>query len=256
MPIGTSRLVVAFGVLAWAGSPAAGAPALKERTAENGDPDLRALHALIRKAVEDGKAISASDEQRLDDTTRALLKRAAQAADIKQRDVPVKRDGLTKSEVTKAFRQTSVRGALVVGGEVRGTGARDSILLAAGEVHFTSIENCLVVGKTVRFTGARNCVIIAEEFVRGTGVGRGKEEPDGSIIVSGRWIRLTSATDVVCHVLQPGKDPAPDEREGLALPPIRMTSARNVRFLNKPDDVGTTSRTDSQCLELKRPLAK
>src|SRR5262245_975071 len=256
MPRSVFRLTTAIAFVTLVGTPGRGAPALKERTGSDGGPDLTALHALIRKIVENGKELGDKNEQQTTQTIRTLLHRVTQAASVPERDLPVKFDGLKKYDVAKEFEQASVQLGLVVGGDVRGTRAADSIVLAAGEVQFTSVDNCVIVGKTVRFTGARNCLIIAEEFVRGTGVGGGKGEPDGSVIVSGRWIRLTRAQDAICHVLRPGNDPAPDDRKGLGYPPIRMTGAENVRFLNKPADVGTTGRKDCQCVELKSPLAK
>jgi hypothetical protein len=254
MPVWVTRLAIAFAVLVASAWPGLGAPALKGPPTDR-DADLHGLHALIRKA-EDGKPLPDRDEQRALDTIRTLLSRVTQAAEIPVRELPVRIDSLTKSDVTKEFRQTILHKALVVGGEVRGTSASNSIILASEEVQFTTLTNCVVVGKTVRFGGVRNCVIIADEFVRGKDVGGTKGEPDGSVIVSGRWIRLTSATDTVVHVLRPGTEPAPYDPKGLLVTPIRMTTARNVRFLNKSDEVGTTTRTDCKCLESKSPLAK
>jgi hypothetical protein len=174
MPNAIPHLATALAFLALTATPGRGAPALKDRTGSDRDPDLKGLHALIRKAVEQEKALPDRDEHRANDTIRTLVNRVAQAADMPERELPVKFDGLSRSDVSKEFRQTSVKSAFVVGGDVRGTQASASVILASNEVQFTSLENCIVVGKTVRFTGARNCVIIAEEFIRGTVVGRGR----------------------------------------------------------------------------------
>jgi hypothetical protein len=255
MPSSVRRLAAAFAFLVFSGTPGVAAPALKDPPKDR-EPNLQAIHELIRKTVEDGKALPDWGEQRTTDTLRTLLARVSQLAETPDRELPAKFDALKKSDAAKEFRQTRVEKELVVGGEVRGTLASHSIILASGDVQFTSLDHCVVVGKTVRFTGARNCVIIGEEFVRGTGVGGGKDQPDGSVIVSGRWIRLTTASDAVLHVLRPGTDPSPDDRKGENYPPIRLTVAQKVQFLNKSDNVGTTRRTDCRCLELKSPLAK
>ena len=103
---------------------------------------------------------------------------------------------------------------------------------------------------------AKNCVIIADEFVRGTSLNGNAKEKTTGMVVAGKWIRLTSVTGAVCHVLHPGTEPTPDDPKGVDPAPIRITSPKEVVFLNKVDDAKVTVKADSRWIEPKTPLAK
>jgi hypothetical protein len=228
------------------------APALKgEAKSDTLSPDR--LVELAARAVRDGK-LPAADEQKVRDSVRNLLQRVTKAADADNATLAVEFNRLERPSVERSFEKVRVANAFVVAGDVRGTAATDSVIVASGEIKFTSVTNCVLVGKTVRFTGARNCVVVATEFIRGTGVDLGKDDAGRSVLVSGQWIRLTSAAGAICHVLRPGTDPAPDDPRGMPSPAIRMTSARDVVFLNLATDVRTTSQKNCRHVELNSPL--
>jgi hypothetical protein len=236
--------------------PAVAAPALKTPDpAADGIADLTAAHALMERAVEAGK-LAAADERRLLDTVRQLQATLRKAADLPAAELPVGPDGLDRGDLAKAVRQANVRRTMVVAGDVEGTVARDAIILASGTVKFTILERCVVLGHTVRFTRATACVIAAAEFVRGTGVDPGPGGKAESIIVAGKWLRATSVSGAVCHIRRPGDDPAPDDPKAVPAKAIRLTQAKGVIFLNRPDDVATNGKSDCRWVEMKSPPVK
>jgi hypothetical protein len=238
----------------WTGAfQSAAAPALKGEP-KSGTIDFDRLHELVTRAAQDGKWPATADERNVRDTFRTVFDRAMKAADVEKAAFPVEFDRLEKTHGGLSFEKVRVANTFVIAGDVRGTVATDSVILAAGDVKFTSLSNCVVVGKNVRFTSARNCVVIAAEYLRGTGVDLGKGDAGRSVLVSGKWIRLTSATGAICRVRRPGTDAAPDDLKGIPSTPARFTSATDVVFLNSAAEVQTTTQKDCRHVELKGSL--
>jgi hypothetical protein len=232
------------------------APALKKPDPKDQSvANLTALHALIENAIKDGKWPSDADERRALDAVRILHNSTHKQIELTPEKLPVEVAQTEKADIAKEFKKGNCERLFVLAGDVQGTAARNSIIFAAGQVKFTVIENCIVVGEAVQFTTMKNSIIIASKYVRGTGIIKSDHPKAKAVIVSGQWLRVTSASGAICHILRPGSDPAPDDPKGLANP-IRMTGAREVCFLNRPEDVKTTSSTDCRFIELKAPLAK
>jgi hypothetical protein len=217
-------------------------------------PDIAAFCKTVGKAVEKGEW-SDADAAAARAVVQGVFDRANAAAD-RRATLPVNFATLTASPVAKDVDGANPDGNLVVVENVKGTTATGSAIFASGDAHFTSVKNCVIVARNVRFTSAVNCVIVAAEYLRGTGVGSGKQ-PDESLLVAGKWLRLTGATGTVCHVISPGKEPPPDQKfQRQDETAIRMTGATGVTFLNARTDWGTTHDTDCKTIELKAPIAR
>ena len=234
---------------------AGAAPVPKDAPNPDAPADLKGLHALIAKAVEAEKWPAAEDEKKIRNTLQQLLDRVVKVGELKERKLPVDFAAVEKADVAKEVKQ-SVRNAFVLAGDVQGTTATGSIILASGDVKFTAIRNCIVVGKNVRFTGVENSLVVAGEFLRGTAADQAGNETNGSILVAGEWLRLTGANKTVCHVLRPGMNPSPEDRGAAPSPAIRMTVAENVLFLNAAEDVQLNGNKNNTMLAPKTPIAK
>ena len=230
-----------------------GAPVPKETADE--PADLKALHALIARAVKDGKRLSAEDDKKARDILRRLVERVAKEASLGDRKLPVDWDAVKRTDVVKEWRMKQEDDLLIVAGELRGF-ANNSIILASGDVSLNTCENSIVVGRKVQFTSASNSIIVAEEYLRGTVTENAKDVRKGCILVSGRWIRMNKLDSATCLVTHP--NPAVNIPDGPFddTIPVRMTSSRDVVFLNSTAHLELDPRWKFRIVEPKKPIAK
>jgi len=232
------------------------APVPKDAGKPDPTPDIAAALDTAARAVKAGKWPSEIDEKGLKDTAQKVFERALKAADKKERPLPVDFAKLTKLDVTANYKATSLDSGFLVAGDVQVTGATNSVIFASGDVKITSATNCVIVARNVRCTGIDNCTVVAGDFIRLTSA-RPRNGGDESVLVAGSWIRTTGMEEVVCHVIRPTGQPAPDDgqRPG-PHPAIRTTGGKNITFLNAKDETGATRVEDSVYLPPKNPIAK
>jgi hypothetical protein len=238
-------------------APASGAAPVPADVFKGNVPaNLTVLHALIARCVDSGQWPIAEDEKLMRNTLMTLLDRVTKVGELEDRKLPVDFAAIKKSEVTREFKQGSVQNAFVLAGDVQGTVADHSVILASGDVSFTVIKSCVVVGKNVRFNGAyESCIVVSQYHTRGTTAEPRNTEP-GCVLVAGRWLTLTRGGKAVCHVIRPGTDAPPDENRGGQQPAIRMTTADGVVFLNSPDDIRLNGNRNNIMLAPKMLIAK
>jgi hypothetical protein len=252
-----SLVVVGALLAALAGGAGSAAP-IPKGAYDNTTPDLKAFFATVGKAVEDGKWPAEADEKKLRDTARVIFERTTKAAEQKDRKLPVDFDKLTKAEVAKEFKQVRLDDAFVIARDVRVTGAKDSVIFAAGNVQITAAQNCVIVARNIDCTSVDHCVAVAGDYFEVTSAWR-PNGGDGSVVVAGQWIRATGLDKTICHVLRPGTSPPPNGvRFGgnMPHPAIRTNGADGVIFLNAQDETHAIRPKDCTYLPQKTPIAK
>jgi hypothetical protein len=221
-------------------------------------PDLKAVFAVIGKAVQAEKWPAEADEKLIRDSARAIFERATKAADQKDRKLPVDFATLTKpGGAVKEFNAVRLEGEFVIAGDVRLTAAKDSVIFASGNVQITRATNCVIIAQNVRGTAIDNCVVVAGDSVRATGADR-REREEGSVLIAGRLIRVTGARGAICHVLQPafGQQFPEEKLRDPMSPPIRLTTANQVTVLNAAEHWKATSNKNSVAITPKTVIAK
>lgn len=227
------------------------AQALKDQPVE-----LKKVQDILDKAVKAGKWPGAADEIKLKDAIQKCMERTLRAVEMEERKLPADWTKLEKTDVAAEHLEGGVMGRTVIAGDVQGTSASNSIILATGDVKFTVLSNCIVIGKNVRFTGARGSLVVADELIRGTSARDQPNGKDGSILIAGQWIRMTGASGAVCHVIRPGVNPSPEDKGVGPFTAIRMTSAERVLFLNEPDHIQLNRNRDNTMKPAKPAIAK
>jgi hypothetical protein len=233
------------------------APVPKDAGKNNPTPDLKVFFDTVNKAVKDEKWPAEADEKILRGTTQSIFERALKAADQKERKLPVDFAMLTKSDVAKEYKATSLTGGFVVAGDVRVPRIKDSVIFASGKVQFTNAKNCVIVGWNVRGNAVDNCVIVAGDYNR---LAYAQRQPgdEASVLIAGQWIRAARMDGAICHVIRPSGLPMPDEKPGdnVLHPPVRTNYAKNVIFLHERYETGANTALDCTYLPQKNPIAK
>lgn len=261
-----AALAAALGALA----PAA-APVPKGAEANGAAPDLKLALDAAARAVKANKWPGADDEKLLLATARQVFDLAHKAADLKPRPLPADAAKLAKLDVTEHHEPKAgaagvagrtLDGRFLVCGAAKGGPVKNSVVFASGDVQFTTATNSVIVGKNVRLTSATNCAVIAGEYLRLSSARKGPDG-EGSVLVAGQWLRGSTLTGAVCHVVRPTGLPIPDDAVLAGAPPgrspaVRAGSAPGTAFLNDPADVSVTAkaRADTKFLPPKAPIAK
>ena len=250
-------VVACAAIIALASDAGMAAPIPKERRRD--DPaNLKAFFAAIGKVVQDGKWPSAADEKKLLDSPRVVCEIMLRAAKQKERPLPVDVEKLVRKDIVREYKETGLNNGFVITENLRVTGARDSVIIASGDVQITSARNCVIVGQNVRITSVDDCVIVAGEYIRLTGANR-RNGSAGSVLVAGHWIRTTVMDGTICHVLEPTGQPAPDGIQRPGTPPVPAIStnqAKDVIYLNDRTDTQGSNADQQTYIPQKTPVAK
>ncbi|MCI0700775.1 MAG: hypothetical protein L0241_06815 [Planctomycetia bacterium] len=247
--------VCSAALLTFAGGSSA-APIPKGAGKGDETPNLKVFFETVGKAVKNEKWPAKEEEKLLRATAEKIFERMLKAAEVKERKLPVEFDKLKKLDVVKEMKGGILDGNFLIVGDVRTGLAKNSVIFASGNVQITSATNCIIIAQNVRCTGVNNCVVVAGDFIRLTSA-RQRNGEDGSVLVAGQWIRVTGSSGAICHVIRPGMAAPPDEKFPDPMsPPIRMTGAEGVIFLNSADHWKTTSNKNCVTIELKTPIAK
>lgn len=234
------------------------APVPKDASKPDPTPDLRVAFDTAARAVKAQKWPGADDERLLKNTARVVFERALKAADQKPRALPVDYAGLTKLDVVGEYAGNPLNNHFLIAGSVGRVSAKNSVIFASGPVQLGIVENCVVVAPSIRASTTYNCVFIAGDHLRLISSRRRPNGGDGSVLVSGKWIRATTLDGAVCHVIAPGTDPAPDDPKGAGAKSFAIQATRGDAsiFLNEPAAAKFTLTKEPTHLPPKFPLAK
>jgi hypothetical protein len=251
-----SALGAAALLFALAGDPAPAAPIPKGAGTGGATPDLKLFFDTVGKAVKAEKWPGEDDEKIMRWTAEKVFARTLKAAEQKDRALPVEFDKLTKLAVAADYKG-KLDGQYLVVENAKITTAKNSVIFASGHVQITTATNCVIVAPSVRVVGFDNCVIVAGEHFRFTSA-RQKKDADRSVVVAGQWIRGSTLTGGIFHVLRPGTQPAPDEKAGVngPQPAITANTVRDAIFLNERGDTRASTANEPTYLPPKTPIAK
>jgi hypothetical protein len=249
-----SALVGSALVMVLAGNSAPAAPIPKGAGTGEVTPDLKVFFETADKAVKAEKWPAEDDEKVLRWTAEKVFARVLKAAEQKDRKLPVEFDKLAKLPVAANY-MGKLDNQYLVTGTAKITIAQNSVIFASGHVQITTARHCVIVAPSVKVTGFDNCVIIAGDHFRATSA-RQRPDAERSVVVAGQWIRISTLTGTVCHVLRPGKEPAPDEKVAGPQPAITANTTKDAIFLNDRGDTRGTDPEKQLYLAPKTPIAK
>ncbi|MCI0700776.1 MAG: hypothetical protein L0241_06820 [Planctomycetia bacterium] len=252
--------VCSASLLALAGGSSA-APVPKGAGGET--PDLKVFFDTVGKAVKNENWPTDAEEKLLRETAEKIFERTLKVAKQDERKLPVEFDKLKKVDVSKEFRGERLGvgkefkgerldGKYVIAGDVRIKNTKGSVIFASGKVEFIAAENCVIFAQDIRGIALSSCLVVAGDYIQLAGA---EEE---SVLIAGRWIRSDNMGDGICHVIRPGKLPAPDEKPNgnKSHPAIRINNVATTIFLNAPDDVRLERPLKCEFFPLKMPIAK
>lgn len=248
--------VAAAGALVGGSAPAAPVP----KGAGNGEatPELKLVFEAVGRAVAAEKWPVEDDEKILRWTVEKVFARTLKAAAQPARKLPAEFDKLAKLPVGSDYKG-KLDGQVLVTQNAKISIAQNSVVFASGHVQITTARNCVVVAPSARVTGFDNCVIVAGEYLRFSSA-RHKKDADRSVVVAGQWVRGTTMTGTICHVLRPGKLPAPDDKAAPneQQPAVRVSTAKDVIYVNEAADTRSTAGdgTSTNVAPPQIPIAK